>query len=515
MSHQRTFGSRIAGVAARTGSAPAGSELDAHRSVPAASIRPESVPSRVRRGRPYSLAARFLVVNAVVVLITSVAIGLLVGQQIENGVINRTASLAALYVESLVEPQLQGLAARSALTSDEIRGLSGLLTETPVGQGIVSFKVWSTQGQVLYSPYTPLIGQAFDVDASLAQAVRGEVTAHLSDLGDPENVSYEQTHWTRLLETYVPVRARGTDRIVAVTEFYQLPDELEAEVGAARQRSWALVALVAVLSYLVLAGVVKQGSDTISRQEREMRSRVDELSRLLAQNARLDERVRHAAASSTTLNEQALRRVSADLHDGAGQALALALLRLDVARARSASRGADELEVDLTVVHDALADGLEDMRAVAAGIRLPELETRTLSEVAERAAEDHEERSGTPVDLVLRALPGQAPHPIKIALFRTLQEALSNATRHAGGVDVRVKLQGDGGLLRLEVSDGGSGFDPTTVPTAGHLGLAGMRERAELLGGSFRVESQPGHGTVVVASWPLGEGGAEWTAESA
>jgi signal transduction histidine kinase len=169
------------------------------------------------------------------------------------------------------------------------------------------------------------------------------------------------------------------------------------------------------------------------------------------------------------------------------------------------------LEAELEIVRDAIRDGLEEMRAVAAGVRLPELETRTVAEVAERAIDNHEQRGGAAVNLELSGVPAEAPHAIKIALFRTLQEALSNAARHGRGVDVAVRLRGEPERLRLEVSDRGPGFNPDQVLPEGHLGLAGMRERARLLGGSFRVDSRPGQGTTVFVSWPLVEPREEWT----
>jgi signal transduction histidine kinase len=450
-----------------------------------------------------SLAARFLVVNAAVVFVAAIVIGMLVGNQIESSVVNRTASLAALYVDSFVEPHLHSLVTQPTLTAEETAALSTLLADTALGQRVVSFKIWSPEGRILFSPYAPLIGQTIPLDEDIARSFNGEVVADISNLDNPENALYERQRWSRLLETYIPVRSSGSDRILAVTEFYSLPDELDNEVATARQRSWLLVALVALVSYLALAGIVKQGSDTILRQERDLVSRVDRLSELLEQNARLNERVRRAAESSTLLNEQALRRVSGDLHDGAGQALALALLRLDMAQTRIAPTGAEELEADLAVVKDAIADGLDDMRVVAAGIRLPELESRTVTEAAERAVSDHMERTGIPVDLEVKEGPIEAPHAVKIALFRTLQEGLSNATRHGGGIDLRIRLRGDAEAVHLELSDGGPGFDPGVSPGEGHLGLASMRERAELLGGTFEIESRAGHGTRIMASWPL------------
>jgi signal transduction histidine kinase len=80
---------------------------------------------------------------------------------------------------------------------------------------------------------------------------------------------------------------------------------------------------------------------------------------------------------------------------------------------------------------------------------------------------------------------------------------LSNATRHGGGADVQAELRSDADALRLIVSDRGAGFDLDVAEHSGRLGLAGMRERAELLGGTFEVRSKPGDGTVVMACWPL------------
>jgi len=103
----------------------------------------------------------------------------------------------------------------------------------------------------------------------------------------------------------------------------------------------------------------------------------------------------------------------------------------------------------------------------------------------------------------LEGLPEHAPLPIKIAVVRTLQEALSNATRHGEGRGIQVSMQREADALRLSVEDHGPGFDPQAADRSGHLGLAGMRERAEVLGGSFEVVSAPGAGTAVMVRLPL------------
>lgn len=162
---------------------------------------------------------------------------------------------------------------------------------------------------------------------------------------------------------------------------------------------------------------------------------------------------------------------------------------------------------DFAVVHDALRDALEEVRAISKGLRLPELEAVPVGDVLERAIVDHERHCCSEVKRAFERLPEVAPLAVKIAPVRTLQEALSNATRHAPGAEVVVRAGGQGGYLYLEIADTGPGFDFNNTPgvTAGHLGLAGMRERAELLGGTFLVRTAPGSGTTVRACWPLSE----------
>ncbi|HEX5823184.1 MAG TPA: sensor histidine kinase [Candidatus Limnocylindrales bacterium] len=435
-----------------------------------------------------SLARRFLLANLVVVVAASLAVAAWVGMQLENGVLERTAGVTALYIDSFVEPQIASLATSPTLSAGSVDSLDRLLKSTDLGERVVSFRIWTPDGTIVYSPNRALIGQRFEPEGGLARALAGEVSADMSDLSGLEN-SYERGRWDRLVETYVPVRTRGSATVIAVTEFYQLPDEIDAEVASARWASWAVVAVAALVSYLLLAGIVKQGSDTIERQQRALRERVVELSRLLEQNAGLHGRLRLAADRTTALNEAGLRRIGSDLHDGPAQTLALALLRLD------------ELEGG-DVVSDAVSSALGDLRLIASGLRSPAFDSMSLAEVAKRAVREHVRQTGTNVSLSVPNLTTDAPVVTKIGLYRVLQEALSNAARHAGGsaIEVELSLVDDG--VRLDVRDRGPGFDAATVrPDA--LGLAGMRERAELLGGSWEITAREGGGTCIRLTLPM------------
>jgi signal transduction histidine kinase len=262
-----------------------------------------------------SLASQFFLASLAVLVAAMLLTGEWVGQMVERSVLTRSAALSALYVESALGDHLAALASQPRLDPAEVAAFDRLLTASPLGERVNAFKVWSSDGEVLYSPDRRLIGRRFDVDGGLELALQGEVSADLSDLTQPEN-AYERERWSRLLEVYTPVRQQDPGgRILAVVEFYQAPDAVDREVGAARREAWALVAVVTTFIYVLLAGLVKRGSDTIARNLREL--------------AMLHARLRVAGVRTIALNEQSLRRISADLHDGPSQVLALALLRLD------------------------------------------------------------------------------------------------------------------------------------------------------------------------------------------
>jgi len=137
---------------------------------------------------------------------------------------------------------------------------------------------------------------------------------------------------------------------------------------------------------------------------------------------------------------------------------------------------------------------------------MPELAALDVREVASRAVTDHTRRTGMSVELDAGNATGDVALPIKIALYRALQELLSNAYRHGGGAGVRVRVDEDDQFVGIEVADRGRGFDVTELASEPGLGLAGMREQAQLLGGDFGIRSTSGAGTTVHVRWPMPRG---------
>jgi signal transduction histidine kinase len=431
-----------------------------------------------------SLAWKFSLVSLIVLVLTALGVGWWVAREIREGVIHRVAANAALTVSSVLQPELRGFSSTELLSSERTAALEHVLRGTPLGARIVSFKLWGAGQRVLYSTDDLGPGRVFLNEPELDQAWNGELYARYGFS------SHHPGHEPQFA-VYTPLRAPGSVRVVAVAEFSLLTDDLERELRAAQLRSWLVVGAAMLGAYLLLVGLVKRGSDTISRQGHALLTKA-------VQNEVLRERVQRAASRTVALNERFLHRISAELHDGPTQELTFALLKLD-SLAQHADSGAN-----LAALENALGKAMRETRAIATGLRLPDLEPLTLREVLDRAVRDHKRRTESEVAVCLGALPETVPLAVKITAFRVIQEALANAFRHGGGIDQRVRLESEAGGLVLQVSDGGPGFACQGEPASGeHLGLSGMRERVESLGGTFQVASAPGHGTRITAQIPL------------
>lgn len=211
-----------------------------------------------------------------------------------------------------------------------------------------------------------------------------------------------------------------------------------------------------------------------------------------------------------TVTEEELSRIILDIHDGPVQYLftALSLLTGIQQEVSSDSTPAD-LPPRLAQVGMLLESSLYEIKFFMGAFRPPEFRRRSLRSIVEGLVIQHEEWTGNTVELTTGYLPEQIALPVKIALYRIVQEALSNSYRHAGIEEVHVGLWCDEAKICLEVYDEGRGFDPTSLATETdgdrmeHLGVRGMQDRVAILGGHFDLDSQPGRGTRIYVELPV------------
>jgi signal transduction histidine kinase len=209
----------------------------------------------------------------------------------------------------------------------------------------------------------------------------------------------------------------------------------------------------------------------------------------------LSERVGRAAVRSL-LEGQELerRRLARELHDETGQALASILLGL---KALERQVGPEPV----ATIRELVASALDDVRRLTVELRPPALDDFGLEPALERVTSLVAKRSGIAIRLSVRS-PLALPREYETALYRIVQEALTNIVKHSRATSVSIVVRASGGTVRAVIEDDGVGFDPAGVPE-GALGLIGIRERVALLGGRVEIESHAGGGgTTLVIELP-------------
>ena len=197
-------------------------------------------------------------------------------------------------------------------------------------------------------------------------------------------------------------------------------------------------------------------------------------------------------------------RIARDLHDGPVQGVSAASLSLEAAllmlKAGDVGRGTDVLG---KIRHE-LAEEADGLRRLMAGLRPPVLEERGLIPALRDALTKFEQERGVETQLS-GTIANPVPDDLETLAYRVVQEALSNAAKHAEPSWVSVHVEANDVQLRIEVEDNGRGFDSARTREFlrdGRVGLASMRERVELASGTFTVRSTPGRGTSIVATLP-------------
>jgi signal transduction histidine kinase len=193
------------------------------------------------------------------------------------------------------------------------------------------------------------------------------------------------------------------------------------------------------------------------------------------------------------------RRLARELHDETGQALTSILLGLKAIRASSTDEEGERAEAEL---RELVVQALQDVRSLAVELRPTALDDFGLVPALERLVETFAERSG--IAAAVRANLGEdrLPAETETALYRLVQEALTNVVKHAAAATVNIVLTRRGGGVSAVIEDDGRGFSEDEVRSDA-LGLVGMRERIALLGGTLEVESAPSKGAALLAYLPI------------
>ena len=222
-----------------------------------------------------------------------------------------------------------------------------------------------------------------------------------------------------------------------------------------------------------------------------------------ARPADLDPDVDAAGSDVVEALRRQLVRMALDVHDGPMQELVAAGFALSTLRVRL-----EDERVDPAAVRSAVDTIARQLGVVEQGLRSVIFslehggEAVPLRDAVEEVVATARARSRAEIGLRFEGAIEATTDSQRIALCQVVRESLANALRHADAKTIRVRVAGTDRALHVEVADDGRGFDPQAVASAGgghQVGLAGMRERLRLLGGTFAIDSRPGGGTTVTA----------------
>jgi PAS domain S-box-containing protein len=208
----------------------------------------------------------------------------------------------------------------------------------------------------------------------------------------------------------------------------------------------------------------------------------------------ITDRVRQAEVQAQALLEER-QRLARELHDSVTQSLYSLTLLAEAGRRMAAAGDLDRVGQYVGRLGETAQQALKEMRLLVYQLRPLALEAEGLAGALQHRLDAVEKRGGVQARLVVEGLVS-LPARVEEALFRVAQEALNNALKHAGASAVTVTLCGGKGLVGLEITDNGRGFDPAQA-SGGGLGLTSMRERVDQLGGDFALLTGPGRGTTV------------------
>jgi signal transduction histidine kinase len=407
------------------------------------------------------------------------------------------------------------LAARATdlILVNDVYALHQLLQETLTNNRDVRYVfIVDQQGQVLAHTF----GTGFP---------KNLLTANTVDPNEHHHAAWLPTEEGRIWDVAVPIfegragTARvgiseaGMQRAVnAVTGQLLLTTVLVSVMGIAAATVLTWILTRPILSLARAAEAVAQGDldqriarwadDEIGDLAEAFNAMTESLARAARERTERDQLRAQYVSGVIAAQEEERKRIARELHDGTGQLLTSLLLGL-----RALEDAPDQAEVGQRIedLRKMVGHTLQEVRNLALQLRPSALDDLGLPAALEHYVADCCRHYGLKIELTTHGLEAFRLSPeVETALYRMVQEALTNVARHAQAQTASVILERRGGEMIMIVEDNGRGFDPAAVSQDEHrLGLYGIRERAELLGGKLTIESGPGQGTSLFVTLPM------------
>jgi signal transduction histidine kinase len=282
----------------------------------------------------------------------------------------------------------------------------------------------------------------------------------------------------------IPHRREAVDLVRQIERLNDREVEsVERELIAAQVSMQRRMTMISAVTILLGALIAVVSGRRIRRLERDAEHRY--------------EQVRELSAKVVNAQEDERRRLSRELHDQLGQTSAAVVAELARLEREELSGGARRDRI--AAARRLAEDNVRSIRDISLLLRPSMLDDLGLLPALRWQAREIRVRSGLKVQVQAEGVDGELPDPLRTCIYRVVQEALHNCVKHARATEAQLALRQDQAGLSIVIKDNGSGFDPARDKG---VGILGMEERVQRLGGTFQVASQPGQGVILSMSFP-------------
>ena len=335
------------------------------------------------------------------------------------------------------------------------------------------------------------------------QDVQGESLDIQAELDETESSLREVT---LMIEQSQDEVGKLTQRNAAITAHLQQVKSEISQMSAEEVRLAYDSALEAQQRLLVMRGQLDklQNDKTHLERYKNVLHQADSSSRgILSQVGGAKQTEENNIEMIVNAQEAERQRLSRQMHDGPAQALSNFILQAEIAM-RLLSVDIEQAKDELNSLKASAMRTFQKVRNFIFELRPMMLDDLGLIPTIRRYAETYREQSGIEINLLVSGTERRLEPYLEVMVFRALQELLGNASRHSHATMVKVYVDVGGSLLKVSVDDNGKGFDAEMVNQGNSLGLKLIRDRVEMLGGSFDIDSSVGKGTRVSFSVPSG-----------
>lgn len=336
------------------------------------------------------------------------------------------------------------------------------------------------------------------------------ITAHLN-LSEP----FLHAFVTSIPELIAGEVGTPSDKLFAFWNAETLPHELAFALQEHGYQALMITPIRAKQKRLGILVMLCEAAAELTSQQQRLTSGICNQLGIALQNVQLWDELRYKEQLRAQLlnkvvsaQEEERRRISRELHDETGQALTSLLVQLKILER---SDNLPDVKVHVEEMRQRTAQTLQEIRRLAADLRPAALDDLGLVSALEGHIYEFGRKTGIAVDFQTQAIEDlHLPYDVEILLYRVIQESLTNAARHASAGHVNVRFTHESGCIQVCIRDDGQGFDTADVLGRENrsLGILGMRERIELLGGQFELTSAPGMGTQVQVTLTLSANGS-------